>query len=379
MTSANDLGQREGTILLVDDQPEQIDVIRAVLEKHFAVRIAINGSLALKIAHLGGLDLILLDIMMPGMDGYEVCRHLKDHSATRDIPVIFLTAKEGHEEESYGLSLGAADFIRKPGNPSVILARARNMVSLFRTRRELSQKNVQLETALKVREDIDQITRHDLKGPLSGILGVPQLLLEEGCLSEGQKALLKMVERSGYVMLDMINRSLDLVKMENGTYQLSLERVDLSEIINKIISDLGRQIDAKKLSIVRHTIGRSPEVDGNFFIIGEKLLCYPLFSNLILNAVEASPTGGKMAITLTEDGQNATVRITNQGEVPMAIHDRFFEKYVTLGKKKGTGLGTYSAWLAAKTQNGKIALDTVLPGETSILVTLPTTHPLIGS
>ncbi|MBF0142946.1 MAG: response regulator [Magnetococcales bacterium] len=375
MPSFNGQQENEGTILLVDDQPEQIDVIRSALGRHFAIRIAIHGALALKIANRGGLDLILLDIMMPGMDGFEVCRQLKENPETREVPVIFLTARESQEDEALGLSLGATDFIRKPGNPLIVLARARNIVALFRTKRELSRKNEQLEQALKVREEMERISRHDLKGPLSGILGVAQLLLEEAALDEGQKALLKMAERSGYTMLEMINRSMDLFKMENGTYPLRPESVGLREVLSKVVGDLGRQAAAKGLSV---EIADAPDLSvrgGNLTVVGERFLCYPLLCNLILNAIEASPPGEKIGILLAMEGGMATVQITNRGEVPEAIRDRFFDKYVTHGKDAGTGLGTYSAWLAAKTQNGSITLDSSRPGETQVTVALPVAEP----
>ena len=102
---------KAGTILLVDDQPDQIRIIRAALDPHFLVKIAIRGELVLPIALAGDIDLILLDVLMPEMDGYEVCRQLKQHPETREIPVIFLTCKESQDDESLGLDVGAVDFI----------------------------------------------------------------------------------------------------------------------------------------------------------------------------------------------------------------------------------------------------------------------------
>ncbi len=108
-----------------------------------------------------------------------------------------------------------------------------------------------------------------------------------------------------------------------------------------------------------------------FFVMGEKMLCYPLFYNLILNAIEAAPNNSQIQILLTRESLKAIIRITNLGAVPDAIRDCFFEKYVTAGKGRGTGLGTYSAWLAAKTQGGEICLDTTQPDKTTIFVVLP--------
>jgi putative two-component system response regulator len=123
------------TILVVDDTPENLTIISAVLQDSYMVRAANNGERALQIASSSEPpDLILLDIMMPGMDGYEVCRRLKSQVSTRDIPVIFLTARADYEDERRGLELGAVDYITKPMNPPIVLARVAAQLSLkFRT------------------------------------------------------------------------------------------------------------------------------------------------------------------------------------------------------------------------------------------------------
>ncbi|MEO5349299.1 MAG: hybrid sensor histidine kinase/response regulator [Magnetococcus sp. YQC-3] len=367
----------EGSILLVDDQPEQIDIIKAVLEQHFIVKVAVKGNLVFQICRAGAIDLILLDVMMPDMSGYEICRQLKSNPATRDIPVIFLTNRDTQNDEAMGLQLGATDFIRKPSCPAVVLTRCRNTISHQRAKIALNQKNdelqrslVEIKSVLKIREDIERISRHDLKGPLSSIIGFPEILLENNNLTEQQKKYIKMIEQSGYMLLEMINRSLDLFKMENGTYILQPENFDLSIILKKIVDDLQSKAVCKGVHI---DIQQSESSDNFevFFVVGEKMLCYPLFYNLILNAVEASCKNGRVTIHLAVHSGVGNIRISNPGEVPHAIREHFFNKYVTSGKEDGTGLGTYSAWLAAKTQGGKIDLDTSQSDKTSVMVTLP--------
>ncbi|MBF0461829.1 MAG: response regulator [Magnetococcales bacterium] len=372
---------KEGSVLLVDDQPEQIDIIKSALEQYFVIKVSVKGKLVFQVCRAGVIDLILLDVMMPGMNGYEICRQLKNNPATREIPVIFLTGKDSQYDEAVGLQLGAVDFIRKPSSPSVVLTRCRNTIAHQRAKMALRQKNGELQQALeelqqtmRIREDMERISRHDLKGPLSSIIGVPELLLEDGNLTEQQRKLLKMVEKSGYTLLEMINRSLDLFKMENGTYHAQLEAIDLSPILQRIADDLGSRIDRQGISIVLGDANLAT-LPGPFLIMGEKMLCYPLFYNLALNAVEASCQNGQVAIRMATDGAFSTVRITNAGEVPETIRAHFFDKYVTSGKEGGTGLGTYSALLAARTQGGRIELDTSQAGATSVLVTLPSPPP----
>ncbi|MDX2496446.1 MAG: response regulator, partial [Desulfobacterales bacterium] len=118
-------------ILIVDDTPENIQILMETLKDDYKIVAAINGEKALKMAEMIPLpDIILLDIMMPGMDGYEVCNRLKDNEKTRGIPVVFITALSEEEDEAKGLALGAVDYIAKPINPELVKARVRNHLEL---------------------------------------------------------------------------------------------------------------------------------------------------------------------------------------------------------------------------------------------------------
>ncbi|MDC1067581.1 response regulator [Candidatus Kapabacteria bacterium] len=131
-------------ILIVDDTPENIDVLGNIL-KDYKKSVALNGKKAIKIANEKSPDLILLDIMMPGMDGFEVCKILKVNPKTKDIPIIFITAKNQVEDETKGLELGAVDFISKPISPPSVLARVKTHLELSRSRNELTTKNSKLQ------------------------------------------------------------------------------------------------------------------------------------------------------------------------------------------------------------------------------------------
>jgi putative two-component system response regulator len=133
------------TILAVDDTPTNIDVVKGVLSDSYFVQAAVNGKMALKIIEKKKPDLILLDVMMPEMDGYEVCRRLKADEATRDIPIIFLTAKVDVKDETKGLELGAVDYITKPISPSILKERVKNHLELKQARDYLKRQNEILE------------------------------------------------------------------------------------------------------------------------------------------------------------------------------------------------------------------------------------------
>lgn len=157
MTSAtpyaeSDMQPRDHTILVVDDTPENLVVLGELLQPHYRVRVANSGARALLVAASEPRpDLILLDVMMPGMDGYEVLERLRANSATRDIPVIFITALNGTKDEEHGLSVGAVDYITKPIRPAIVQARVRTQLELKQARDWLKDQNLYLEAEIRRR------------------------------------------------------------------------------------------------------------------------------------------------------------------------------------------------------------------------------------
>jgi diguanylate cyclase (GGDEF)-like protein len=132
------------TILAVDDSPENLDLIKNILEPHYTVKVAVHSELALQIATNQLPDLILLDIMLDDMDGYEICHQLKSADKTRNIPIIFLTAKHSEEDEVHGFRIGGSDYITKPFSPSIVLARVRTQIQL-KTKSDLLEKLASLD------------------------------------------------------------------------------------------------------------------------------------------------------------------------------------------------------------------------------------------
>lgn len=359
----------ECKVMIVDDTESNIDLLVETLNHDYAVSVAMDGASALEFAAESLPDLILLDIMMPGMDGYEVIRRLKADPATRAIPVIFCTVLNEDEDERKGLELGAIDYICKPFSPPIVKARVKNHLELKLAQEALKEQNAVLQENIRLREDVERITRHDLKAPLNALINLPHLIHREGGLSPTQVDLLQMLQDSGYQMLEMINRSLDTYKMEKGAYRLNPVPVDLLEILNQIHVETRGIIQAKRLKLDIKLSEKTAETGDQFLVAGEKMLCYSMLVNLIKNALEASPEGGTVEVRL-DDADLRSVTIHNTGLVPQEIRDRFFEKYVTSGKIGGTGLGTYSAALIAKTLGGSISFETSEETGTRLIVRL---------
>jgi len=227
-----------------------------------------------------------------------------------------------------------------------------------------------LRASVRLRDEVERMSRHDLKTPLNSIIAVPRLLREGRKLSSEEHQLLSIVERAGYRILNMVNLSLDLFRMEQGSYSFRPEAVDLDDMVRKVIADLESQADSKSVSMRTLRIPDPSAPPGSPILArGEDLLCYSMLANLLKNAIEASPEGAVVTVTL-EAGNGVRVHIHNAGVVPEAVRASFFEKYSTSGKPGGLGLGTYSALLIARVQEGNITMRTSAEEGTTLTIRL---------
>ena len=352
-------------ILVVDDEELNRSLMEAMLiPLGYNVILAKNGEEALEKVSEVSPDVILLDIMMPNMDGYEVARRLKDDDDAKIIPIVMVTALKDVQDRIRALEAGADDFLSKPIDRTELQARVRSLIKvkayhdhMRQYQQTLEKQNEVLRENARLKEDIEQITRHDLKAPLNGIINLPAIILSEGNLSEKQKKCLQMIIQAGKKMLNMINRSLDLYKMEQGVYQFQPASINVLPIIKEILDEKSDMLNSKNMS-PKIILNGKPVKDGDEFILsGDHLLFYSMLSNIIINAIEASPKEESIVVSLENDGA-VKIKIHNMGAVPADIRDSFFDKYTTSGKRHGTGLGTYSARLAAEAQGGSIGLET---------------------
>jgi CheY-like chemotaxis protein len=369
-TASNSLGGARPTILVIDDSPENLLLMSHLFKDEYRVRVGNSGTMALEMCQSNNPpDLVLLDIMMPGMDGFEVARRMREHPASQAIPVIFVTAMTDKAASLKGFELGAVDFVTKPIDPDVLKPRVHNFMLYVALRKQMQFAYDNALDLARLHSDVEQITRHDLKAPLAGVIGLVQALAVEKNMSRDQVAQLRMIEDSSLQLLNMINLSAELFKIETGRFMLDAQPVMVADILRRIIDIERSTFAAKHLVVSLQTDGLVGE--GSASALGDAMLCYSLFQNLLQNACEASPEGGDVAVTL-RDEVPLHVTIKNQGIVPAAIRDRFFEKFVTSGKPGGTGIGTYSARLLAQAQNGTVALKVSDEGNwTTLTVTLP--------
>ncbi|MBF0184942.1 MAG: HAMP domain-containing histidine kinase [Magnetococcales bacterium] len=249
--------------------------------------------------------------------------------------------------------------------------------NLLQANETLERQYRALIEAEKLKQDVELITRHDMKSPLNGVIGFADLLLST-TLSAEQEKHVKTIRKSGVTVLHMINLSLGLYRMEQGIYQLDAVEIDLLPIIQSVRNDATALIAGNRLILETRIQGKPVVASNSFFIRGEEVLCYSMLANLIKNALEASPEGGVVTIDMEGQEDRGVVRIRNQGAVPKEIRGSFFEKYATSGKSSGTGLGTYSAKLIVETMGGTIQMNSSDDGWTEVTIVVPIGEHCLG-
>jgi PAS domain S-box-containing protein len=220
-----------------------------------------------------------------------------------------------------------------------------------------------LRSAVRLREEVERMSRHDLKTPLNSVIAMARLLREGGRLAREDDELLAGIERAGYRIFNMVNLSLDLFRMESGTYEFRPRPVDLAAVARRVAADLESQAASKGVRVEVRAAKSSVAQ-------AEELLCYSMLANLVKNAIEAAPDGSTVSVGFRVDGDALLTDVHNAGTVPEAVLPRFFQKYTTAGKSGGVGLGAYSARLMARVQAGDIALRTSDEQGTTLTVRL---------
>ena len=221
------------------------------------------------------------------------------------------------------------------------------------------------------KEDVERVMRHDLKTPLNSIVGFPRLLMETADLTETQKRYCRNIEYAGGHMLEMINMYLSISRIESGRYELKPGPVNIIKTIRRIFKDIKESVGSKSVQPELTVNGIPPERAADIEIKGEETLCHGLLMNLLKNAVESSPENGKVKVEVTELVSMVSIQIQNQCMVPSGIREHFFKKFISSGKRDGTGLGTYSAKLMTEIQGGAIAMETSETSGTTVTVTMP--------
>lgn len=343
------------TILVVDDMPDNLFLLSNLFKDEYRVRAANNGETALAICQSENPpDLVLLDVMMPSMGGFEVAKRMRDHAVSEHIPIIFVTAMSNNDARLKGFELGAIDFVAKPINPDVLKPRVRNFMHYVELNKQLQAEYDAQQELARLREDVKNITRYDMRAPLAEAIGLIQTLVDDDSLSAAQINKLRAVEEKSLQTLNRVNLSSELYKIEAGIFQLDAQPVNIDSILRRMV-EISRNTYAVKQLTVTLSTDITAEAEEIPKSLGDAMLCYSLFDNLLKNACETAPEKSIVLIAVVNEDP-MQIMIHNRGAVPENIRESFFDKFVVQEKTADTRMGFYSAKLFTEAQNGKIAL-----------------------
>lgn len=300
---------RNPQILIVDDVPTNIQLVASILsEEAYDLAFANSGKDALLQISETPFDLILLDIMMPEMDGLTVAKRLKSNPKTVRIPIIFLTAKSDEESVVEGFEVGAADYVTKPFNPSELKSRVKTHVALKMHEDMLQRRNQELAEAIKVKNRILSVASHDLKNPLSSILGFSQLLSQSSAV-QNQPDIHEMVDfisKAAERMDNLIAELLDTAALEMGRIDLNKEPCRPQRLLLKIVEEQQRKAYKKQQKIL---ITQSDDK----LCTADPSRLKQVFENLISNALKYSPAGATIEVKSYFDNAQWCCEIKDQG------------------------------------------------------------------
>ncbi len=346
----------KSTILIADNDPESRSLVSDIFKEDYIVNTAENGKAILEICQSDNPpDLILMEAILPDMDGFAVAEKLRANSSSENIPVIFITSRFDDESRVKGLSLGALYFMEKPVNPDIVRGRVTNMMGYIHLNKRLQRSYDQMQEIARLRDEVDHITRHDLKSPLLEVLSISQELLKNNNLSKSENSQIETIKKSINAALNMLTMSSEIFKIERGVFTLKPERVNVLKMIKELLEEYKEIYAENNLSVQINQTENSETED--YEINGDTTMCYSAFHNLLKNAFEAAPKKTSIKVQLTKN-ESIEISIENTGTVPIKIRERFFDKFSTFGKENGNGIGTYSAKLLLEAQGATIQMLT---------------------
>ncbi len=373
--AARGVESAQGLILVVDDIAANRELLASRLElQGYAVTTAENGREALEKLHTDTFDLVLLDIMMPEIDGYEVLKRLKADEKLQHVPVIMISALSELESVAKCIELGADDYLPKPFNPTLL--KARISASLEKKRghdreillyEKLQENFKRLQELEQVRDDMTHMIVHDLRTPLSSVISGMETLDIMGDLDSGQRELVQIAIDGGEQLLGIINDLLDVEKVESGAMLLDYVLLDAATLVQSAAARVSSLCADKELLLTNQIPPGLPAFQGDEDKLRRVLV------NLLGNAIKFTPPKGGITLDahFSESDHAVIFSVKESGEgIPAEDIERIFEKFGQVASRQGgrtmsTGLGLTFCKLTVEAHGGTIHVESA-PGEGSI-------------
>ena len=368
-------------ILVVDDNEANRDVLsRRLQQQGHVVVTAANGYEALDVAHTQTFDMVMLDIMMPEMDGYETLRQFKADGSLSNIPVIMISAADDQESVIRCIEMGAVDFLPKPFDPILLKARTNACLENKRARdaevklfEELQASYKKLQQLEEQRDSLTHMIVHDLRTPLCSVISGLQTMPVMGELNSDQEEMMAIALEGGQVLLGMINGLLDVDKMESGAMQLDKVVLDARALLASATGQVAQLASSSNLTL------KDISDEELTFFEGDEDVLRRVLVNLLGNAIKFTPAGGTVttSATVAQGGKFLLFSVSDTGEgIPTEAFARIFEKFGQVesrqsGRLMSTGLGLTFCKLAVEAHGGRIDVDSTAGEGSCFFFTIP--------
>jgi len=362
-------------VLIADDDRLNIRILGGILRSEgFVLGEAASGEQAIEVYATFQPDLVLLDVTMPGIDGFETCRRLRTEYGSNCAPVVFITARSESDDVVEGLVAGAVDYLPKPFKPKEVLARIRSHLH----NRILSEQQKllveQLSKANQAKNRFLGMAAHDLRNPLASIRGIAEFMREGalGPLNADQLDLIETIHGASTSMLDMVNELLDVATIESGELKLNRGPHDLAELVSKSVAMINREAGKKGTNVVVEKTAGAVKAQIDLAKMKQ------VVDNLLSNGVKYSPPGSIITASVTRDDAKGTCSfsVRDQGPgIPDNERDKLFKDFSRLssqptGGEKSTGLGLAICRKIVDAHQGTIVAENLPQGGCEFRVTL---------
>ncbi|HSH05126.1 MAG TPA: hybrid sensor histidine kinase/response regulator [Anaerolineae bacterium] len=368
----------KGNILIVDDTPANLQLLANLLSDHgYEPRPAPNGRLALAAARRFPPDIVLLDINMPDMNGFDVCRAFKQDAQLKEIPILFISALNATEDKLTAFDAGGVDYITKPFQFAEVLARVETHLKLARQQREIEQLRQQerdhYENLTQMKNDVLQTVSHDLRNPLTAITASLEMLHATNAINpedEFAQRFMLLIERATKQMTTLITDVLDLARLDTGV-ALTPQLTDIDPFLRSIAHDFEPNAQQKN-----HTLTFNP-LNHSCYVNIDQINMTRAIGNLLSNAIKYTPKGGQITLSLTTTPTHAQIHVQDNGlGIPTEDIPHLAQKFYRVNQEshmeqEGTGLGLAFVFTLVDKHNGHINIDSALGQGTTITVNLP--------
>lgn len=360
-------------ILVVDDNPISLGVLFDYLNLYeFTVFVAQNGEGALQLLDEEQPDLILLDVMLPGMNGFEVCRHVKTKEQTKDVPVIFMTGLTETVDKLKGFEAGGVDYITKPLQHEEVMARIVTHLTIRKLQQQLQQQNQELADLNASKDTFFSIISHDLRTPFNTLLSLTKLIDDNYDTYSPEKIRkhIKKMRSSSEKLYAFLENLLTWSRLQRGAIAYIPEEIDLKEIIQHNINLLGHTAEQKHITL-HHSIQNDVRV------YADQSMIDTILRNLMVNALKFTPSGGRVELSAQQREHNVVIAVSDTGvgiktkDIPRLF--RIDAKHSTLGTEdeQGTGLGLSLCHELVVQNGGQIWVETEVGTGSTFRFTLP--------